>query len=332
MAADHLRIQDGKKRKTEMISVIIPTHNRRELLARAVGSVRRQTVKDLEIIVVSDGSSDDTAEYLQSLSREESRLSFYIYEESRGANYARNLGIKKAEGEYLAFLDDDDEWIPEKLELQQRILDSDASAGLVYTHIDVVDRNAVCLWVNRCMVEGDALREALFGGFIFTTSSVMLRKSVAEKAGLFDESLPAMQDLDMWIRCCQITKVRVVPEVLTRYYIYSFAENGSGRDQIGNSTQRYLEAVRQMEMKYEPLYRRLTAEENRERKSIIMAGLSDRAKRNHEKKLMRFCAEEALKNRLSRHMMINYLISFLPGESAFIREKLIFGKMRKART
>lgn len=301
-----------------MISVIIPTHNRRELLARAIGSVRRQTAEDLEIIVISDGSTDDTEDYLRSLREEEPRLSYTVCGKPQGANHARNLGILKAQGEYLAFLDDDDEWLPDKLERQRDLLEQNPSVGLVYTHIDVVDRDGGSLWVNRCMTEGDCLREALFGGFIYTTSSVMLRKTTAMAAGLFDESLPAMQDMDMWIRCCRLTRVAVVPEVLTRYYIYAYAGNGPQREQIGSKTERYLEAVSRMEEKYQELYAGLTPKENRERKSIVMAGLSGRAARNHERKPMRYCAGQALKNRFTAEMLKAYCWSYLPGEAAFI--------------
>ena len=115
------------------ISVIIPTHNRVDLLGRAIRSVQNQTYKNIEIIIVSDGSTDGTDEFVNKLKYTDNRIQFYEYKPSKGSNVARNLGIEKSKGEYIAFLDDDDEWLPTKLEKQLEVFQKDYRIGLVYT-------------------------------------------------------------------------------------------------------------------------------------------------------------------------------------------------------
>lgn len=118
-----------------MVSVIVTTHNRKVLLKRAVESVLLQTFTDYECIIVDDASDDGTALFLESINDKRFRYIVITKEESKGGNYARNLGIKNSMGEYIAFLDDDDVWQPKKLELQVAFLDKHKDAGLVYCQI-----------------------------------------------------------------------------------------------------------------------------------------------------------------------------------------------------
>ena len=115
----------------ELVSVVIPTHNRADLLPRAIDSVLNQTYSNFEIIVVSDGSTDNTEEVVKSYSDKDSRIRFIGYSPARGGNIARNTGIEAAKGEYVAFLDDDDEWMPEKLKKQIKVMESNPDIGLV---------------------------------------------------------------------------------------------------------------------------------------------------------------------------------------------------------
>ena len=117
-----------------LVSAIITTHNRIELLKRAILSVKNQTYPNIEIIVVNYNSNDGTTEYLNKLSDSSSNI-LHVYispDESRGGNYARNQGINNAGGDYVAFLDDDDEWMPEKIEKQMELFQQDPLYGMVY--------------------------------------------------------------------------------------------------------------------------------------------------------------------------------------------------------
>lgn len=296
-----------------MISVVIPTHNRRSLLKRAVRSVQKQSCPDIEILVVSDGSTDGTDRCMEELAKEDPRIHYHCYPESKGANHARNIGISLSKGEYIAFLDDDDEWLPEKLEKQKKILDENERVGLVYSHVNLLDRTGKTYAVNKTDICGDASKAVLFGGFIYTTSCVMARKTVLEDAGCFDEQLPAMQDYDMWIRCCQITEVDLIREPLVNYSSFG----NSGREQIGNKTQRYLDANSIIEQKHSRLFAQLTDSENKRRQYIIYKALSNRAKANREKKEMRYCAVMALRKIRTKEMLKNVLVTFLPGDLTF---------------
>ena len=114
------------------VSVILPTYNRAQLIAQAIQSVLDQTYQDFELIIVDDGSKDETEEVVNSFDDE--RIRYARHEENKGANAARNTGIAMARGEYIAFQDSDDKWLPEKLERQMRIfLITSTDIGVVYT-------------------------------------------------------------------------------------------------------------------------------------------------------------------------------------------------------
>ena len=123
-----------------MISVIIPTHNRLKMLKRAISSVEKQTFKNYEIIIISDGSTDGTNDYSCSIKND--KIKFYINETSKGASGARNIGLDHAKGDYIAFLDDDDEWFVNHLELLfQKLSNSNDKVGLVYGWIDYYEND-----------------------------------------------------------------------------------------------------------------------------------------------------------------------------------------------
>lgn len=237
-----------------MVSVIIPTHNRCDLLPRAIKSAQNQTYTDMEIIVVSDGSTDGTDDFMERFKCDE-RVRYISYHPGQGGNYARNTGINAAKGEYIAFLDDDDEWLPTKVEKQLALMEADDDVGLVYTgtYSIYVDDN---IEFDSCsMLHGDMSKRILFDNSVGSTTTVMLRKNVLEKSGLFDESLSAMQDYDLWVRVCQVCRVGVVPEPLVNYYNY----NTSG--QITLNFEKYEKAYDILNNKYRELYKKLTPRE-----------------------------------------------------------------------
>ena len=117
----------------EKISVIIPTHNRADILPRAIRSIQNQTRPVDEIIVVSDGSTDNTEEVVKELAEKDSRIRLIAYHPGHNGNYARNKGLEAASGEFIAFLDDDDEWLPRKTELQMAFFEKEPEVGLVYS-------------------------------------------------------------------------------------------------------------------------------------------------------------------------------------------------------
>lgn len=181
------------------VSVIIPTYNREHIVLNAIQSVIDQTFKDFEIIVVDDGSKDRAEETVKNKYGDKIH---YFYQMNKGVPAARNQGIKIARGEYIAFLDDDDIWLPEKLRHQVTLLDSYLNVGLVYTNYYKVQsgkKSANTYFDIFRPYRGRVLRE-LYKKNNICPSSVVLRKKCIDKVGLFDESLSQAEDYDLWLR------------------------------------------------------------------------------------------------------------------------------------
>jgi len=196
--------------------VIIPTYNRRDLLPRAIDSVLAQTRSIDEIIVVDDGSTDGTADMLQARYGERVK---HVWQSNAGVSAARNHGLRLARGRYLALLDSDDEWLPEKTALQVAFLESRPDFGMVvcdveridgdYRHIDVFHRRDVIRedgWALRWLLHNPALIPA----------SVMLRRQVVDQLGGFDETLRTAEDLEFHLRVARHWPIGVVEQALVR--------------------------------------------------------------------------------------------------------------------
>jgi glycosyltransferase involved in cell wall biosynthesis len=181
------------------VSVIIPTYNRSELLRVAVESVLAQTYPNIEIIVVDDGSTDDTATMMAQYAE---RVT-YLQQTNRGVAVARNTGFRAASGEYVTFLDDDDLIIPTKIERQMQVLASRAEVSLVhcgYYHTDEAGNS-----MDRVVLlpEGEVLRPLVCRNFIWV-GAPLIRRQCLDVVGPFDEEIPSVSaDWDMWLRIAQ---------------------------------------------------------------------------------------------------------------------------------
>jgi glycosyltransferase involved in cell wall biosynthesis len=182
--------------KHPLVSVIIPTYNRGWILKEALDSVLAQDFKDYELIVVDDGSTDNTREILGSYGRD-----IVVLEQSnQGVSAARNRAIAAAAGKFVAFLDSDDLWLPQKLSRQLDFFYSNADARINQTEE---------IWVRNGMRVNPKNRHQKFSGMIFehslalclvSPSAVMIEKTLFEIVGVFDENLPACEDYDLWLR------------------------------------------------------------------------------------------------------------------------------------
>ncbi len=202
---------------TPTVSVILPTYNRAAMLAEAIASVRAQTFADWELIVVDDGSTDETEATVRALTREEPRLR-YLRQPQGGVSKARNAGIKATQGRYVAFLDDDDMYLPEKLALQVAHLTQRPGVGFVYGQNEWVTREGKSLGVHPQQPAGN-LRE-LFEHCAVTLQTVLCRRGLLTQAGGFDESLSIGEDYDLWLRLARLTKFEFMPRVLVRYRVH----------------------------------------------------------------------------------------------------------------
>lgn len=202
------------------VSIIIPTYNRAHLLPRAICSVLKQSFHDWELIIVDDGSTDDTEEVVRDFS--DPRVRYIRHDTNRGAPAARNTGIRAARGRYIAFLDSDDEWLPEKLEKQLKIFEtSDADVGAVYTGAIFVEEESGRKRIKAPRVKGWILTEEMAYNPVGSTSRVMVKRECIDECGYFDECLPCHEDWDMWIRIAQRYKFDYVAEPLVRYFEHS---------------------------------------------------------------------------------------------------------------
>ncbi|MGA1840851.1 MAG: glycosyltransferase [bacterium] len=205
------------------VSVIIPTFNRVTYLSEAIESVLSQSYDNLELIVVDDGSFDNTRDLVHSFSDE--RIG-YFYQKNNGIASALNLGLKKSSGDYIARLDSDDIFLPEKLKLQVKLLDHNPDLGLVYTQAYNMDDkgNALKLFLKNHTCPQEPLK--VLRHFLFPPSqSIMFRRSCIDKIGYFDETMPVGEDWDFCIRMAQkyrfaycdepLVKIRKHPDMIT---------------------------------------------------------------------------------------------------------------------
>lgn len=224
-----------------LITAVITTYKRElNILKRAVDSVTAQTYRPLELIIVDDNRESEAAlsaeirEMVEEVKRafaEDALFSVEVYAtegKKHGAQPARNTGIHNSKGEILAFLDDDDEWLEEKLAEQYAVLEKNPDAGMCYCEGYRVNENYdppfVNLFHGDCQQESITYRELLRGDIIGTTSQAMIRRSAFEKVGEFDERLPARQDYEMWIRIARDFPIVASVKPLFRYHI-SKSEN-----------------------------------------------------------------------------------------------------------
>ena len=200
------------------VSIIVPTFNRGRILPRAIASVLNQTFRDYELIIVDDASTDDTGEIVRGYSDE--RIRYIRHERNQGAPAARNTGLRQAKGEYVAFLDSDNEWLPEKLHRQLELFQTVGSAvGVVYANNKVVDEtsNTETEWAFG--LKGNLYKEFLQRPFMdFITP--LVRRECFDKIGLMDERVPSYQEWDTFLRISRYFEFDFVPEVLAVYYIH----------------------------------------------------------------------------------------------------------------
>jgi glycosyltransferase involved in cell wall biosynthesis len=210
---------------TPRVSVIIPTYNRAAYLREAIDSVLGQTFVDFELIVVDDGSTDNTKEVVASI--EDSRI-FYKYQENSGVAAARNTGITISKGEYIAFLDSDDVWLPHNLEIKVRSLDTHPAAGLVCSDAYILDSHFCHIlgrrwhnrelhdWVDIKIAIKYPLQTMLRRGCFITPQACVMRRKVFNLTGYFDESLSTHEDWDLFIRIIQNFPIEILDTPLLK--------------------------------------------------------------------------------------------------------------------
>ena len=216
-----------------LVSVVIPSYNRLHCLPRAIASVVAQSYRPIEIIIVDDGSTDGTAEWAAQVACPVP-FRFHPLERNMGAAAARNRGIELAQGTYVAFLDSDDVWHPEKLARQLAAIERDGPRyGAAYTGIASLTEAGQPCGISRATEAGDIRLALINHNVVGSTSCALVRRDVLQAVGGFVPTLRSCQDWELWVRVAAVTRFACVPELLTTLYI---AENGritsSGRNRL----------------------------------------------------------------------------------------------------
>lgn len=199
-----------------LISIIIPTYNRGYCIEECIRSAQSQSYLNIEIIVVDDASRDDTRNRIARIA--DPRLRYFAHEHNRGGAAARNTGICCAEGEYIAFLDSDDRWLPDKLEKQLRGLEQKGDRyGISYTWLQCIDAQGRETMRVNPEYEGDCRQEILVSNFIGSFSNVLVRRNMLMLVGCLDESMRSCQDWDILIRLLRLTHVHCERDYLVQY-------------------------------------------------------------------------------------------------------------------
>lgn len=275
--------------KSPNISVVIPTHKRPHLLKRAIQSVLEQSLLPLEIIVVDDAGSAESAETVKNFN---SDLIKYVHNaDGRGASSSRNLGASFSNGDFIAFLDDDDEWLPLKLEKQVTLIEQ-LDLDACFSQIQIKYENTELCYPTKSSMPVDPLISILKENYIGATISAVIKKSVFQKLGGFDLEYKAREEYDLWIRIIlNGFKVGIVEEPLA--VSYRSLEN---RSRISANIDNYITAIDRL---------------NKKNKDIVDSKLSEKQKKIRMKMQYEFLAAQAASIGLRKESIKYYAKSLL---------------------
>ncbi|MBW4664429.1 MAG: glycosyltransferase [Chroococcus sp. CMT-3BRIN-NPC107] len=210
---------------TPIISVVIPVYNGAKTIKETVESVLQQTYQNFEIIVINDGSQDETLAVINNIQNQKIKLFSYS---NAGLSASRNRGFARACGEFITFLDADDLWTKDKLEAQLEALQQNPQAAVAYSWTDHIDEDGKFLRpASYTSCNGNVYERILVGNFLACGSNTLIRTQALKQVGGFDESLNSAEDWDMWLRLAPYYEFVVVPrpQVLYRISPYSMSVN-----------------------------------------------------------------------------------------------------------
>lgn len=197
----------------DLFTVVIPTFNRGYIVGNAIESVQKQTYRNLEILVIDDGSTDNTRDVVKKYVREDCRVRYY-YQDNKGQCSARNNGLSLASGEYIYFLDSDDRCLPTFIEKAHYSFCKNKDVGVVYCQTGI-NKNDSIVPERNDFLEGSIYREALIQGYIAGPLSVIMKTACVKKVGGWDESFDICDDDDIMFRLARITQFKLIDEVLS---------------------------------------------------------------------------------------------------------------------
>ena len=214
----------------DLFSVVIPTYNRRHVISRAINSVLSQSYRNIELIVVDDGSEDDTKGLF--IDNKEFESILYHYVNHGGAQKARNAGLKLAHGEYVLFLDSDDELLPTCIDMMVNEYNSDHSIGSVYGLTGLKNADGSLRLARNDFLKGNVYKEVLEQGYLTSSSFISMRRSIFKEIGDWDELLPSSQDDDMCFRIAKNFKIGFIDEIIGIYGVGAGNQIGGYRKRV----------------------------------------------------------------------------------------------------
>jgi glycosyltransferase involved in cell wall biosynthesis len=232
-------MRPGSRWGSPLVSVVIPAYNCAAFIGESLESVYRQTYRNWEVVVIDDGSTDETR---AALDPHIERIR-YFYQANRGTAAARNTGVSQARGELIAFLDNDDIWLPEKLARQVQIMQRSLECGLAFTdgkrfsaygiHSEPLISSRLDGWIaahrteDELVAKGDIFRNLFFSNEISSASSVIVRRLCLERAGGFDETIAIADDYDLWLRIARAHSVALIQRCLYMWRWHDGSQSGT---------------------------------------------------------------------------------------------------------
>lgn len=189
------------------VSIITPTYNSSKFISNTVKSVLNQTFTDWEYLIIDDGSTDNTVALVNEFIKKDPRIKLLkTPKNSGGPATPKNIGVENSKGEYVAFLDHDDEWLPQKLEKQVKVFEEskDEKLGLVSSFLNIRNKNGNLEYRHKKNYKGDVIKQLANGNFIVTSSCIMTKLSILKEVGLFDQRFKTSDDWDMWLRISKL--------------------------------------------------------------------------------------------------------------------------------
>jgi glycosyltransferase involved in cell wall biosynthesis len=282
-----------------LVSVVIPTYERPQFLEGAIRTSLAQTYENTEIIVVDDGSSEQYADEIVSDFPE--GVTCIQHDENKGPSAARNTGIREANGEYVAFLDDDDRWHETKISRQVEALERDHTAGLATCLVAAITPDGDLVHCETSAPSGDCSDKILIGNQIGTPSRVLVRRECFDDIGTFDESLPTKQDWDFYIRLCQEWNIVAVEDYICFRTVHESLSSSPKSAKRDNQV---------IVEKHEDLIRRNGCWEHTQAEIEERVGRAYLRQRDRRKARTHF--REALRKDLTSRRVPLYLLTFTP--------------------
>jgi len=302
----------------ELVSIIIPTYNRSKLLKNAINSIINQTHQNFEIIIIDDCSTDDTLKVIKNF--EDKRIKYFKNEVSLRATGSRNRGIEKSKGDFIAFLDDDDEWYPRKIEIQLEKF-TDPDIGLVYGAIDLYFEALDFKYPTTPSKKGKLFKELLMKNHVGGTPSVMLRK-VALENNFFDVKFPAREEYDLWIQISKKWKIDYIKTPLVKAYYRN------NIDRISTNLDNYVQGINQLNKKYEKdIKNELSCKEIKLREAQQNFFLGAQAVKMYDTKTARKYFLKSFRINKSKNAIMAYILSYF-GPVALIKAKYLISKVK----